>query len=99
MDGMALSFQRFVEASPHVYRAKKRRHSATRLRASTIDASRKLHTRRRLCGGLGLHMLQYPSQKPSAPLTQPPTHRPLKRGHLLRRWLGMEKLLKQAHTL
>jgi hypothetical protein len=99
MYGMDASFQRFVEASPHVHSAKQRRHSATLLRASTIDSSLKLQTRRRLCGVLGLHMIQDPSHNPSADLTQQRTELPLKLRHLLRCRLLVEALIKQAHTL
>ena len=99
MHGMDTSFQRFVEASPHVYGAKKRRHSATMFRASTLDPSRTLHTRRSLFGVRGLHMMQDPSHNTSANLTQQRTEIPLKLRHLLRGRLLVEALINQAHTL
>ena len=46
MYGRDASFQRFVEASPHVHCAKERCHSTTMLRVSTIDSSPKVQTRR-----------------------------------------------------
>ena len=99
MNGMDASFQRFVEASPHVHGAKECRHSAPMFRATTIDPVLKVHTRRRRFGVLGLQMIQDPSHNTSAHLTQQRTEFPLKLRHLRRCRLLVEALLKQAHPL
>ena len=99
MYGMDASFQRFVEASPHVHGAKERCHSATMFRTSTIDLALKLHTRRSFFGVLGLQMIQDPPHNTSANLTSQCTQCPLKLRHLLGCRLLVEALLNQAHTL
>jgi hypothetical protein len=96
---MHTPFKRFIEASPHVHRAKQCRPSATMFPSSTIEPSLKPQTRRGLCVVVGLHTIQDPGQNTSADLTQQRAELPLKRRHLLGSRLIVEKLIKQANAL
>src|SRR2546422_556117 len=93
------SFQGFVKASPHVHRAKKCCPRVALFPSSTIEPSLKSYARRRLCGVLGLHMIQDPGQNTSANLTQQRTEFPLKFCHLLGRRLVVEELIQQTHPM
>jgi hypothetical protein len=68
MKGTDAMFQRFIEASPDLHGTKERRHSTALFRASTIDPSLKLHTRRSGLVAVGLQAMQDPHHNAAANL-------------------------------
>src|SRR5215467_16000887 len=92
-------FQGFVQASPHVHRAKKYCPHVVLFPSSPIESALKSHARRRRYGVLGLQMIQEPDQNASANLAQQRAEFPLKFRHLLGRRLVVEELLQQTHPM
>jgi hypothetical protein len=94
MYGLDTGFERFIEASPYVYGAKERRHRAPIFRASTIEASIPLPTGRCRASVLRLQVIQDPRHNTATDLTSQCAELALKRRHLLRGWLVVEKLIQ-----
>jgi hypothetical protein len=86
-------FQGFVTASPHVHRAKKWGPRVALFPASPREASLKSHARRRVCGVLGLQMIQEPGQNASTHLTEERAAFPRQFRPLLGRRLVVEELI------
>ena len=88
-----------VEASPESHGAKERRHSAVMFRASALEPSLTLHTRRSGFVAVGLQAIQDPPHQAPTHLASQCLALPRNRGHPLGRERWVEAAIYQLGTV
>src|SRR4029434_11155429 len=95
MDGTAAASTRFVESAPERYRPKERAHALRVLATAAIETAFERHPGRGLAVSFGLQAIEGPRHAPSSNLTQQVAELTFKRHGRRRRWLGVDKPIKE----